>query len=54
MIQYRRFIDDLFEGQLYLGYFSGPVEGILIIVGIYLLSGYYGELVSCVPAGDQF
>ena len=31
-------------GQLYLGVFSGPVEGIIMIVIIYLISGILGEL----------
>jgi hypothetical protein len=31
-------------GQLYLGVFSGPVEGIIMIVVIYLLTGVYGML----------
>lgn len=30
-------------GQLYLGVFSGPVEGILMIVGIYIITGFYGK-----------
>lgn len=34
--------EEYHTGQLYLGYFSGPVEGILMIVGIYLITGYYG------------
>ncbi|KIM38244.1 hypothetical protein M413DRAFT_447989 [Hebeloma cylindrosporum] len=34
--------EEYHTGQLYLGYFSGPVEGILMIVGIYLVTGYYG------------
>lgn len=29
-------------GQLYLGVFSGPVEGILLIVGIFIVTGIYG------------
>lgn len=32
----------LFLGQLFLGYFSGPVEGIIMIVVIYMVTGYYG------------
>ncbi|KLO06071.1 hypothetical protein SCHPADRAFT_883163 [Schizopora paradoxa] len=28
--------------QLYLGVFSGPVEGILLVVGVYVVSGVYG------------
>ncbi|KAF4611587.1 hypothetical protein D9613_004532 [Agrocybe pediades] len=31
-----------FQSQLFLGYFSGPVEGIIMIVVIYLITGYYG------------
>ncbi|KDR86099.1 hypothetical protein GALMADRAFT_235335 [Galerina marginata CBS 339.88] len=34
--------EEYHTGQLYLGYFSGPVEGILMIVTIFLVSGYYG------------
>ena len=30
-------------GQLYLGVFSGPVEGILMIIGIYVVSGIFGK-----------
>ena len=33
---------DTNAGQLYLGVFSGPVEGILLIVGIYVITGLYG------------
>jgi hypothetical protein len=31
-------------GQLFLSAFSGPVEGILIIVGIYAISGLKGNI----------
>ncbi|KAH9486034.1 Cholinephosphotransferase 1 [Psilocybe cubensis] len=34
--------EEYHTGQLYLGYFSGPVEGILMIVAIYIISGFYG------------
>ncbi|KAJ7292627.1 hypothetical protein C8J57DRAFT_1549851 [Mycena rebaudengoi] len=34
--------EEYHTGQLYLGVFSGPVEGILIIVAIYAISGVYG------------
>lgn len=30
------------QGQLYLGVFSGPVEGILMIVMIFIITGFYG------------
>ena len=33
-------------GQLYLGVFSGPVEGILLIVIIFIMTGFYGALKS--------
>jgi ethanolaminephosphotransferase len=32
-------------GQLYLGVFSGPVEGILMITAIYIISGIYGTAI---------
>ncbi|KAG6855527.1 hypothetical protein H0H87_001567 [Tephrocybe sp. NHM501043] len=34
--------EEYHTGQLYLGVFSGPVEGILMICTIYLLSGFFG------------
>lgn len=34
--------EEYHTGQLYLGVFSGPVEGILMIVGIYFMTGLYG------------
>jgi ethanolaminephosphotransferase len=34
--------EEYHTGQLYLGVFSGPVEGILMIVVIYFITGLYG------------
>lgn len=34
--------EEYHTGQLFLGVFSGPVEGILMIVIIYIVSGFYG------------
>ncbi|KAF9474979.1 choline ethanolaminephosphotransferase [Pholiota conissans] len=34
--------EEYHTGQLFLGHFSGPVEGILMIVAIYLITGHYG------------
>ncbi|PPQ96289.1 hypothetical protein CVT26_005649 [Gymnopilus dilepis] len=34
--------EEYHTGQLYLGYFSGPVEGILMICSIFLISGFFG------------
>lgn len=31
-------------GQLYLGVFSGPVEGIIIVVVIYAITGFFGKV----------
>lgn len=36
--------EEYHTGQLFLGVFSGPVEGILMIVGLYILTGLYGAL----------
>ena len=30
-------------GQLFLGFFSGPVEGILSIVAVYAVTGFVGQ-----------
>ncbi|ELU39464.1 cholinephosphotransferase [Rhizoctonia solani AG-1 IA] len=37
--------EEFHTGTLYLGYFSGPVEGIIMIVGLYILTGTYGQSV---------
>ncbi|GBE77604.1 Uncharacterized CDP-alcohol phosphatidyltransferase class-I family protein [Sparassis crispa] len=37
--------EEYHTGQLYLGVFSGPVEGILMIVGLYIVSGIYGTTI---------
>ncbi|KAI9320064.1 CDP-alcohol phosphatidyltransferase-domain-containing protein [Dichotomocladium elegans] len=34
--------EEYHTGILYLGYFSGPVEGVLMLVAIHMISGYYG------------
>lgn len=36
--------EEYHTGVLFLGYFSGPVEGILMIVGIYMITGFCGTL----------
>ncbi|KAK7051503.1 hypothetical protein VNI00_004477 [Paramarasmius palmivorus] len=41
--------EEYHTGSLYLGVFSGPVEGILMIVGIYIISGLYGPQVWDTP-----
>ncbi|KAI8140644.1 CDP-alcohol phosphatidyltransferase-domain-containing protein [Fennellomyces sp. T-0311] len=34
--------EEYHTGILYLGYFSGPVEGVLMLVGVHMISGYFG------------
>ncbi|KAG2217464.1 hypothetical protein INT45_011900 [Circinella minor] len=34
--------EEYHTGILFLGYFSGPVEGVLMLVGVHLISGYFG------------
>lgn len=41
-------------GQLYLGVFSGPVEGILMIIAIFLISGFKGKSCSMYIFAIQF
>lgn len=39
---------------LYLGVFSGPVEGILMICGVYIISGVYGTYSHTSPVLSAF
>ena len=39
---YLRIVIQLISGQLYLGVFSGPVEGIIMIILIYVFTGIFG------------
>lgn len=34
--------EEYHTGQLYLGVFSGPVEGIIMLVVLYIITGFYG------------
>lgn len=38
--------EEYHTGILYLGYFSGPVEGVLMLVAVQLVSGYFGKCFS--------
>lgn len=31
-------------GQLYLGVFSGPIEGILMVVAVFVVTGFFGAV----------
>ncbi|KAK5163533.1 hypothetical protein LTR04_002450 [Oleoguttula sp. CCFEE 6159] len=39
---------------LYLGYFNGPTEGLILACSIMLISGYYGPGVWSLPVADYF
>lgn len=41
-------------GQLFLGVFSGPVEGIIMICGLYVITGFKGKLVISVNHSSVF
>lgn len=38
--------EEFHTGTLFLGVFSGPVEGILIIVAIYIITGIAGTVIA--------
>lgn len=38
--------EEYHTGTLYLSYFSGPVEGIIMLVFIHTISGIFGKLIS--------
>ena len=40
--------EEFHTGTLYLGVFSGPVEGIIIIVVIYIITAIWGAYFTCV------
>ncbi|KAK7444746.1 hypothetical protein VKT23_015063 [Stygiomarasmius scandens] len=46
--------EEYHTGSLYLGVFSGPVEGILMIVGIYMVTGVLGPSFWDTPALSLF
>jgi len=45
--------EEYHTGQLYLGVFSGPVEGILMIVAIFTITGFCGIVQSTCTRCDQ-
>ncbi|CAE6477706.1 unnamed protein product [Rhizoctonia solani] len=44
--------EEFHTGTLYLGYFSGPVEGIIMIVILYILTGIFGTSTWDRPIAD--
>jgi hypothetical protein len=43
-------LEEFYTGTLYLGYFSGPVEGIVVLIGVYLVSAVFGSQIWLKPA----
>jgi hypothetical protein len=39
--------EEFHTGTLYLGYISGPVEGILMLVAVYVVTGFTGMCIVC-------
>ncbi|CAO3700658.1 unnamed protein product [Rhizopus microsporus] len=37
--------EEYHTGSLYLGYFSGPIEGVLMLCAIHMISGYFGPAI---------
>ncbi|KDN39356.1 hypothetical protein RSAG8_08873, partial [Rhizoctonia solani AG-8 WAC10335] len=46
--------EEFHTGTLYLGYFSGPVEGIILIVILFILTGVFGTSTWDRPIADFF
>lgn len=46
--------EEYHTGILYLGYFSGPVEGVLMLCGVHMISGYFGPAVWMVRLNELF
>lgn len=45
--------EEFHTGQLFLGVFSGPVEGILMIVAIFAISGTYGTWLNIIDMREM-
>lgn len=45
--------EEFHTGTLYLSEFSGPVEGILLIVAMFAVTGFVGEQ-RCCRCDDQY
>ncbi|KAI8344087.1 CDP-alcohol phosphatidyltransferase-domain-containing protein [Chlamydoabsidia padenii] len=46
--------EEYHTGILYLGHFSGPVEGVLMLVAVHLTSGYFGPAVWTLRLDEAF
>ena len=53
-LSFSLFVIQLISGQLYLGVFSGPVEGIIMIILIYVFTGIFGPAFWDQPLGAFF
>lgn len=46
--------EEYHTGVLYLGYFSGPVEGVLMLCGVHLISGVFGPAFWTLRVNELF
>ncbi|KAI7864093.1 uncharacterized protein EV154DRAFT_433157 [Mucor mucedo] len=46
--------EEYHTGILYLGHFSGPVEGVLMLCGVHMISGYFGPAVWMIRVNELF
>lgn len=46
--------EEYHTGVLFLGHFSGPVEGVLMLCGVHLISGYFGPAIWMVRVNELF
>lgn len=46
--------EEYHTGILFLGYFSGPVEGVLMLCGVHLISGYFGPAIWVLRVEEVF
>eukprot|EP00158_Paraphelidium_tribonemae_P005070 Partr_v1_DN27141_c0_g2_i5_m15773 putative phosphotransferase 1 len=46
--------EEFYTGTLYLGYFSGPTEGVVAVIGVYTMTGFVGPLFWSQSANSLF
>lgn len=46
--------EEYHTGVLYLAHFSGPVEGVLMLISVHLISGYFGPAVWVLRVNELF
>lgn len=46
--------EEYHTGILFLGHFSGPVEGVLMLCGVHLISGFFGPAIWVLRVSELF